>query len=45
MLSLALLITALVLFCVAAVGVPTGRVAIGWAGLAFMAGSQLATRL
>ena len=44
-LALALLIVSLVLFILAAVGVPTGRVALGWAGLAFLAGSMLAGRI
>lgn len=37
----ALILVAVVLFVVAAVGVPTGRVAVGWLGLAFLAGAEL----
>ncbi len=45
MLSLALLIAALVLFVLAAVAVPSGRVNLTAAGLALWVGSELVSRV
>ena len=43
--ALALLIVSLILFLIAAVGVPTGRVNLIAAGLAFYVGAQLVVRV
>jgi hypothetical protein len=44
MLSLALLIAAILLFALAAIGVPS-RVGLGWLGLVCFAAADLATRM
>jgi hypothetical protein len=45
MISLALLIAALIIFIIAAIGVPAGRVNLIAVGLALWVGSLLVTRL
>jgi hypothetical protein len=40
-LSVIFLIVAIVCFILQAIGVPTGKVSIGWVGMAFFAGSFL----
>lgn len=37
----ALVLVAVILFLLAAGGVPTGRVSVGWLGLAFLAASEV----
>ena len=40
-LKLVFLIVAIVCFILQAIGIPTGRVSIGWVGMAFLAGAFL----
>lgn len=45
MISVALIVAALVLFVLAAYGITSGRVSLGWAGLACYMAAQLVGRM